>query len=641
MNSDGTGSYTPSGAYSGPDSFTFHVSNGTNTSATVTVNITVNPLSIDTASLPNGTLYVAYDQTLSVTHGPGALTFSVSAGALPDGLTLNTSSGEISGVPTNTNGGAAFNFTIKVTDTNNASTTHAYSVSMAAPTIIVSSAPLTPLQVGAGFSLQLSASGGLPGGAYTFTLGIGAIPAGLTLDPTGLLHGVPTVGGPLSFSIMATDATTTANGGPFSIKQAYTPTIAPPSQVLTPLDLSDGTVASPYDQIVSAIGGTEPYSLYGDFGRPPRRTVTQCEHRHDQRDADRRRQFRRHDHGHRCQHWHRPVQCLSSLLARRRRTYSHDRCNCIQRRHRDAGPIARPPRPQEAPRPIHSAKLERFPTGLVLDSNGTLHGTPTTEGTYVFTVTATDSSTGTGPYTAQANVSITVDFAPVFLSQPTANPNPATVDLDVEFSTTVTPADAAISWDFGDGSIGSGATPNHIYTVAGNYTVQVVAKNVRSNTPTSTSFVLQVLDAGAQSFLPGTTLILQTQGFVSFGRNVDQIIVRAFLPTTTFNSAKNATIALNFNGLTRNYAFDGRGRVIPGGDRATLRPFGQGAKQIEFYSNIRGALKSAAATGVSIDSLSRPKIAILKITANGTAFSSILPITYVNFAKGKFTSKPR
>ncbi len=48
-----------------------------------------------------------------------------------------------------------------------------------------------------------------------------------------------------------------------------------------------------------------------------------------------------------------------------------------------------------------------LPAGMVLSSAGTLSGTPTAGGTFNFTVTATDASTGSGPYTASAAYSIT------------------------------------------------------------------------------------------------------------------------------------------------------------------------------------------------------------------------------------------
>ncbi|MDZ5637369.1 beta strand repeat-containing protein, partial [Janthinobacterium sp. GMG1] len=51
------------------------------------------------------------------------------------------------------------------------------------------------------------------------------------------------------------------------------------------------------------------------------------------------------------------------------------------------------------------------PTGLSLAADGTLSGTPTATGGYSFTVTATDSSTGSGPYTGSRSYSSSVAIA--------------------------------------------------------------------------------------------------------------------------------------------------------------------------------------------------------------------------------------
>ncbi len=78
-------------------------------------------LYVSTSTLPGGTAGAAYTATLVATGGSGAgYVWSVSAGALPAGMTLSTS-GILSGTTSNT---GTFNFTAKVTDSasNSAST---------------------------------------------------------------------------------------------------------------------------------------------------------------------------------------------------------------------------------------------------------------------------------------------------------------------------------------------------------------------------------------------------------------------------------------------------------------------------------------------------------------------------------------
>lgn len=74
---------------------------------------TVTP-KITTDSLPNGTVDAEYKQTLT-TDGTAPITWRITDGSLPDGLSLNESTGEISGTPTTAN-----TYTFTVTAKNSA-----------------------------------------------------------------------------------------------------------------------------------------------------------------------------------------------------------------------------------------------------------------------------------------------------------------------------------------------------------------------------------------------------------------------------------------------------------------------------------------------------------------------------------------
>ncbi|MEP7338038.1 MAG: S8 family serine peptidase, partial [Acidobacteriota bacterium] len=82
--------------------------------------ITVSP-----STLANGFANVAYSQTLTQTGGAGTITWNTIAGALPNGLSLNSGTGELSGMPA-ANG--IFSFAIQATDANGCTGMRAYTV---------------------------------------------------------------------------------------------------------------------------------------------------------------------------------------------------------------------------------------------------------------------------------------------------------------------------------------------------------------------------------------------------------------------------------------------------------------------------------------------------------------------------------
>ncbi len=86
-------------------------------------------LTVSPSSLPNGTGGVAYNQNLSQTGALGAPAYSVTAGALPPGLSLS-GAGVVSGTPTAT---GTFNFTVTVMDASGCSGSQAYSITIDCP----------------------------------------------------------------------------------------------------------------------------------------------------------------------------------------------------------------------------------------------------------------------------------------------------------------------------------------------------------------------------------------------------------------------------------------------------------------------------------------------------------------------------
>jgi hypothetical protein len=119
---------------------------------------------------------------VTATGGTGTLAYSISP-TLPSGLMLNTSTGVTTGMPIATI--AATSFTVTATDQNGATSSATFSLTVLAPTLTLSPSTLPAPQVGVAYSQTLMASGGIA--PYTWSVGSGSLPAGLTLSSTGVL----------------------------------------------------------------------------------------------------------------------------------------------------------------------------------------------------------------------------------------------------------------------------------------------------------------------------------------------------------------------------------------------------------------------------------------------------------------------
>ncbi|WP_405092938.1 putative Ig domain-containing protein [Micromonospora sp. NBC_01392] len=147
-----------------------------------------------------GAVGVAYVANLGVSHGLPPFTWSLSSGSLPPGLTLNTTTGTLSGVPTTA---GQYPFVVRVVDAaaNQASRLVTLEIRQA-PSLQNAEPPLA--EVGAIYSDQLTVVGGTAPFSWSVT---GTLPPGLTLDPnTGLLSGRPTAAGAYPFTVRVTDA---------------------------------------------------------------------------------------------------------------------------------------------------------------------------------------------------------------------------------------------------------------------------------------------------------------------------------------------------------------------------------------------------------------------------------------------------
>src|ERR1039458_9436090 len=218
-----------------------------------------NPLTIVNNSFPVGAVGQGYAQALSATGGIQPYTWSAT-GQIPPGLVLN-SVGTISGTPRT---GGTYAFTLKAVDANNASVSKALSIVITGPgptPLTVTTTTLPSGTVGQSYSQTLAATGGTP--PYQWAVGTG-FPTVLTLDAaTGTVSGTPPAAGTFSFLVQVTDSAKTSSTGTVSLTIKN-----PPLSITTLAPIFSGTVGVPYVQTFRASGGNPPYTWALVSGNP-------------------------------------------------------------------------------------------------------------------------------------------------------------------------------------------------------------------------------------------------------------------------------------------------------------------------------------------------------------------------------------
>lgn len=151
------------------------------------------------SSLGGAFVNQAYTKQLSASGaGSSPLIWSIVSGSLPPGLSINQSTGQISGTPTQT---GDWTFKVKVTD-GTRQDQQTYTLSIVQPLQITSAAKATGLP-NTPFTFQLTATGGKT--PYKWTAE--GLPTGLNLDPNaGAITGTSATPGSFTVKVTLTDA---------------------------------------------------------------------------------------------------------------------------------------------------------------------------------------------------------------------------------------------------------------------------------------------------------------------------------------------------------------------------------------------------------------------------------------------------
>ncbi len=214
-------------------------------------------LTFTPATLPPGYVGELYARNFAVTGGVPPYVWSVSSGTLPDGLSLvpNTAGstpsaavwlqGDITG------SAVTSTFTITVTDSTSAAASQEFTLAIT-PIQITTSSVLPMAGAGTPYSETLAVSGGTP--PYSWSIGLGALPPGLSMSSDGAITGTATSNGTAVFEVTVTDANSATASATFTLSVGVL-SLA----ISTASPLPAGTAGTSYAQTLTATGGVPPY----------------------------------------------------------------------------------------------------------------------------------------------------------------------------------------------------------------------------------------------------------------------------------------------------------------------------------------------------------------------------------------------
>ena len=196
--------------------------------------ITIRPssaITIITSTLPSVKAGAYYSQTLTTEASADSKIWYVDSGDFPAGLTLGRETGIISGTPTEA---GSYTFRVRLI-AGSESTTKVFTLTVT-PVISIITSTLPVAKVAEAYSFTLNAS---PYSMKFTWSGIGNLPPGLSLDVAGRIAGTPTIAGEYAFTVQA-------SSGDLTARKDFALTVRPVLSITTSADLPNVKVGSSY-----------------------------------------------------------------------------------------------------------------------------------------------------------------------------------------------------------------------------------------------------------------------------------------------------------------------------------------------------------------------------------------------------------
>jgi hypothetical protein len=220
-------------------------------------------LAISTTSLPEGFVGTEQNPRVTVAGGTYPYTYSLVSGTLPNGITLDSATGNLYGTPTTP---GDYTFTVGVRDKNNNYVERQYTLRITAPLAFITGAALPRGTVNQLYDTVLSITGGTA--PYTACISAGSLPAGMTISAGGRISGTPASSTSTVFTISATD-----NAGATATRD-FALSVDEPLTIHTHR-IRSGFPGQPYNEMLSGGGGFVPYTWSIVAGQLPAGIILQ------------------------------------------------------------------------------------------------------------------------------------------------------------------------------------------------------------------------------------------------------------------------------------------------------------------------------------------------------------------------------
>ncbi len=213
------------------------------------------------------------------------------------------------------------------------------------------------------------------------------------------------------------------------------------------------------------------------------------------------------------------------------------------------------------PVPIYDATP--LPDGLAL-ANGVISGSPTVSGVMMITLKATNLAGGDVKVLTLTIIkpSGKSNATPQFASLPTATPNPAEAGAPVSLTAEASDDDSMLlySWDFGDGTTGSGGSVSHVYAKAGIYDARVT---VTDGVATATDTVRVAVNGAAASASTNASQFTITKASLKLNflkADNDALSLSGTLPVPSGFSPADSEILVMIGAFEDTLTLDGKGK---------------------------------------------------------------------------------